>query len=182
MEDSRIIELYFARDERAIEETKLKYSRLLLSVAENILGERPLAEECESDTYLSAWNSIPPTRPTYFSAYLTKITRNFALNRLRGNRRNSPPEMNLILDEIAEIIPDEAGDIAEGIDLKDAMTDFVRSLDVTRRRIFIQRYFYMLSVKEIAIEQGLPLGTVKSILSRTRKMLYKHLTERGIYL
>lgn len=182
MEDSRIIELYFARDERAIEETKLKYSRLLLSVAENILGERPLAEECESDTYVSAWNSIPPTRPTYFSAYLTRITRNFALNRLRGNRRNSPPEMNLILDEIAEIIPDEAGDIAEGIDLKDAMTDFVRSLDVTRRRIFIQRYFYMLSVKEIAIEQGLPLGTVKSILSRTRKMLYKHLTERGIYL
>ena len=182
MEDSRIIELYFARDERAIEETKLKYSRLLLSVAENILGDRSLAEECESDTYLSAWNSIPPTLPTYFSAYLTRITRNFALNRLRGNRRNSPNEMNLILDEIAEIIPDEAGDVAESIDLRDAMTDFVRSLDVTRRRIFIQRYFYMLSVKESAIEQGLPLGTVKSILSRTRKMLYKHLTERGISL
>lgn len=180
MEDSRIIELYFARDERAIEETRLKYSRLLLSVADSILGDRLQAEECESDTYLSAWNSIPPTRPTYFSAYLTRITRNFALNRLRGKRRNSPPEMNLILDEIAEIIPDEAGDIAESIDIRDAMSDFVRGLDITRRRIFIQRYFYMLSVNEIAIEQGLPLGTVKSILSRTRKMLYKHLTERGI--
>ena len=98
MEDSRIIELYFARDERAIEETKLKYSRLLLSVADSILSDRSLAEECESDTYLRAWNSIPPTRPTYFSAYLTRIARNFALNRLRGNRRNSTPEMNLILD------------------------------------------------------------------------------------
>ena len=182
MEDSRIIELYFARDERAIEETKLKYSRLLLSVADSILSDRSLAEECESDTYLRAWNSIPPTRPTYFSAYLTRIARNFALNRLRGNRRNSTPEMNLILDEIAEIIPDKTGDIAESIDIKDAMNDFIRSLDATRRRIFIQRYFYMLSVKEIAIEQGIPVGTVKSILSRTRKMLYKHLTERGINL
>ena len=180
MEDTRIIELYFARDERAIEETKAKYGRLLYSIANRILGDAGESEECENDTYLSAWNSIPPTKPTYFTAYLTRITRNFALKRLRGHRRNSPSEMNLILDEIAEIIPDRTGDITESIDLKDAMTDFVRSLDVTRRRVFIQRYFYTLSIKEIAIEQGLPVGTVKSILSRTRKKLYEHLTERGI--
>ncbi len=180
VDDTRIIELYFARDERAIEETKAKYGRLLYSIANRILDDAGESEECESDTYLSVWNSIPPTRPSYFSAYITRITRNFALNRLRDNRRKSPPEMNLILDEIAEIIPDGTGDITESIDLRDTLTDFVRSLDVIKRRIFIQRYFYTLSIKEIAIENGLPMGTVKSILSRARKMLYKHLTEREI--
>lgn len=182
MDDSRIIELYFARDERAIEETRAKYGRLLLSVADNILGSRAESEECESDTYLRAWESIPPTRPTHFSAYLCRTARNLALNRLRLNKRHAPPEMTLIFEELAETLPDTATDPAESMDLRDAINDFVRGLEPTKRKIFIQRYFYMLSEKEISLELGIRVGTVKSTLSRTRNLLRNYLTERGIFV
>lgn len=182
MDDSRIIELFFARDERAIEETRAKYGRLLLSVADNILGNTTESEECENDTYLRAWDSIPPTRPRHFSAYLCKIVRNLAINRLRLNKRHAPPEMTLIYEEIAEALPDGAADPAESMDLRDAINDFVRGLEPTKRKIFIQRYFYMLSVREISRELGISAGTVKSTLSRTRNLLRTYLTERGIFV
>ena len=100
VDDKNIIDLYFARDEQAIAETQTKYGRLLLSVAMNILHSSPDSEECESDTYLRAWNAIPPTIPQILSAYLAKITRNLALNRLRDGRRRL--EAELVYEEIAE--------------------------------------------------------------------------------
>ena len=178
MDDSRIIELYFARDERAIEETKAKYGRLLSSVAFGILGSRADSEECESDTYIKAWNSIPPARPTSLSAYLSKIVRNLAINRYHSNKRKC--EMDLILDELSEVIPDTRRDLAEELDLKDALEGFVSKLDLTKRLIFLKRYFYMMSVMEIALDMHMSVGTVKSSLSRTRIALRKYLTERGI--
>ena len=90
MDDSKIIELYFARDERAITETRTSYGRLLMAVAMGILHDSIDSEECESDTYLKAWQTIPPTRPNYFSAFLTKITRNLAINRLRDRTQKHP--------------------------------------------------------------------------------------------
>ena len=180
MDDKRIIELFFARDERAIEETRASYGPLLRSVAMSILANRIDSEECESDTYFRAWNSIPPNSPKYLAAYLVKITRNLALNRMRDQRRRAPVKATLILDELAEIIPNDLGDPIEDIALRDAMRDFVGGLEVTKRRIFLQRYFYMRSVREIADDMDLSAGTVKSHLSRTRILLRDYLTERGI--
>ncbi len=180
MDDSRIIEMYFARDERAIEETKTKYGRLLSSVALKILGSISDADECESDTYMRAWQTIPPKRPTYLSAYLTKITRNLALNRLRCIKRHRPPEIGLIFEEIAETLPSEDTDMVDSIALREALSEFVRGLDAVRQRIFLQRYFYMLSVREISAELGISSGTIKSTLARMRAALREHLQKRGI--
>lgn len=182
VDDTKIIELYFARDERAIEETKVRYGRLLYSIANRILSDPGESEECENDTYLRTWNSIPPTRPRRLAAYLSKITRNLAINRLRSNLRKNPPEATLILDELAEMIPSTQGDISEQIDLRDAINEFLTELDSAKRKIFVQRYFYMCSIKEIAWETGMREGSVKSSLSRTRNSLRDFLTERGIVI
>ena len=181
LEDNRIISLYFDRNEQAIRETKLKYGRLVMSVAMDILKNRPDSEECESDTYIQTWNSIPPTRPTYFSAFLTKITRNLAINRLHENQRRGI-SAELIFEEMAEAIPDGCGDIADDIALRDAINDFLGSLDKTRRQVFVGRYFYMREVKEIARDLGITTGNVKVILYRVRAQLRKHLEERGIVI
>ena len=182
MDDNKIIELYFARDERAISETKASYGKLLLSIANGILGNMQDSEECENDTYLRTWNAIPPTRPVYFSAFLSKITRNVALNRLRENKQNPTLQAALIFEELSEALPDVAGDVTEDIVLRDALNSFIAGLDKTKRLIFIKRYFYMMSIKDVAYEADVTVGTAKVMLSRTRKMLRKHLTERGIVI
>ena len=180
MDDKRIIELFFARDEYAISLTKEKYGGYLMSLAFGILGDRQDAAECENETYLCAWNSIPPTNPRSLSAYLSKIIRNLSLNRLRSDRHRIPLKMTVILDELSEVIPDNREDIADTIDLRDAMKGFVEGLDPIRRKIFLKRYFYIMSVNEIADDMGMRTGTVKSTLHRTREELRKYLTERGI--
>ena len=180
MDDKMIIEMYFARDERALEETKLKYGRLLLSVASGILADGYDVEECESDTYLRAWESIPPNNPEYLSAYLARITRNLALNRLRSNKRREANEMKAILAELHESIPLIDAELSDRIDLRGALNEFIRELDPIRRTVFIQRYFYMMPIKSIANENGFSVGTVKSILSRARARLRRYLVKRGI--
>lgn len=182
MDDKSIIELYFARDERAIEETKLSYGRLLLSIARNILGDPIDSEECESDTYVRTWNSIPPTVPDIFSAYLAKITRNLAINRLRDNKRRGALQSELVFEEIEEALPATTGDATEDMELRDALNDFIEGLDKTKRKIFMKRYFFMRSVKEISAETGISQGAIKVSLSRMRKMLREHLESRGIVI
>ncbi len=182
MDDSKIIELYFARDESAIEQTKQSYGRLLLSVAMNILHDRIDSEECESDTYLRTWQAIPPTRPVHFSAFLTKITRNLAINRLRDNQRGKSLNAILVLDELAEAIPDTSGDITEDLALRDALDEFLGSLDSKKRQIFVRRYFYMYEMKEIARDMHVSVGSVKVLLLRLRRELRTYLMERGIVI
>lgn len=182
LEDSRIIELYFSRDEAAIDETQRSYGRLLISVAMNILRDSIDAEECETDTYVRAWDSIPPTRPTYLSAFLTKITRNLAINRLRDNKRRRPIDSVIILDELSEAIPETAGELSDQIALKDALDEFLGSLDATKRQIFVKRYFYMREIKDIAREMSITVTSVKVALCRTRRQLRTHLEERGIVI
>ena len=179
MDDSKIIEMYFARDEQAIEETKLKYGRLLISVARKILGSEDDSRQCESDTYLKTWNSIPPLRPRHFSAFLTKIARNTALTHLRDMKRHGPPELTLIAGELEEVVSD-GDELVDGVALREALSDFVMGLDTTRRRAFVQRYFYMMSHREIAFDLGLTVGTVRVMLFRTREALRNYLIERGI--
>ena len=180
MDDSRIIELYFARDERAVEETKASYGRLIYSVAFRILDSSSDSEECENDTYIRAWNSIPPARPTRLSAYLCKIARNLALNRLRDEKRVL--KIELIFDEIGEAIPDNQGEITEMIELRESISGFVNGLGKRQRRIFIKRYFYMQDVKEIAREMGMTRGSVSVALHRVRQELRDYLEERGIVI
>ncbi|MBO7195828.1 MAG: sigma-70 family RNA polymerase sigma factor [Clostridia bacterium] len=182
MDDNKIIELYFARDERAIEETRASYGRLIYSVAYNILTSAPDSEECENDTYLRTWESIPPTRPNIFSAYLSRISRNLALNRLRDEKRRRPLGTELIIDELAEALPDTAGDPIEEMELREALNGFLESLGKTARMIFVKRYFYMRQVKEIARELGISAGSVKITLWRVRKSLRDYLESRGIVI
>lgn len=180
MDDNRIIELFFCRDEQAIELTKSKYGRYLNTVAFNILGNRSASEECESDTYYRAWNSIPPARPVSMLAYLSKITRNLALDKLREEKRAQSLRATVILDEISEILPDTSADLVYDLDLKEIMRDFVRELDPTSRNIFLKRYFYMMTVREIAFDLGIREGSVKSSLFRTRQKLRDYLKRRGV--
>ena len=181
MEDKQIIELYFARDERAIEETRTSYGRLILSVAMSVLRCRPDAEECENDTYLRTWESIPPTRPTYFSAYLSKIARNLAINTLRDKNRHNPPT-EWIFDEIAEALPATEGDPTEDMEIRDALNNFIGGLSKTKRIIFVKRYFYMKTNREISKELDIPFTSVKVILHRLRKELRDYLESRGIVI
>ena len=182
MDDSRIIELYFARDERAIEETKASYGRLIYSVALAILDSRSDSEECENDTYIRTWESIPPTRPTYFSAFLSKVARNLALNRLRRESSRAPLGTELIYEEMAEVLPDSVGDITEDIELRDAINDFLSSLNKTKRQIFMKRYFYMRDIRTIAREMGVTVSGVKVTLHRVRNELRDFLESRGIVI
>lgn len=180
MDDNKIISLYFARDEQAIEETKLKYGKLLRYIAKGILGNLTEAEECENDTYFRAWDSIPPNHPFYFSAYLCRIVRNISINRLKSNNRRNDREVSFIFNEISEVGRIGDCEIVDDMELKEAMNSFVRNLDPVRRKIFLQRYFYMMSISDISAETGIGVGTVKSILSRTRAQLRDYLTKRGI--
>lgn len=182
MDDNKIIELYFARDERAIEETRDSYGRLIYSVAYAILESHTDSEECENDTYLRAWDSIPPTHPNYFSAFLSKISRNLAISRLRDNNRRAPLGTELIYEELSEVLPDVVGDITEDIELRDAINEFLSSLSKTKRQIFMKRYFYMREVRTIAREMGVTVGSIKVSLHRVRKELRDFLESRGIVI
>lgn len=182
MDDNRIIELYFARDERAIDETKASYGRLIYSIANGILTSPYDSEECENDTYLRTWDSIPPTRPSIFSAYLSKIARNLALNRLRDIKRRRPLGAEMIFDEIAHAIPTSSGDVVDEIELRDALNGFLESLDKTKRQIFVKRYFYMRGIGQIAREMGITSGSVKVCLYRVRLSLREYLESKGIVI
>lgn len=181
MDDRNIIELYFARDERAISETKASYGRLIYSVAMSILRSQPDSEECENDTYLRTWESIPPSRPTHFSAYLTKITRNLAINTLRDRDRHNVG-VDLIFEEIQEALPDTEGDLTEDMELRDALDGFLSGMPKTKRQIFVKRYFYMKSIKEISRDMSISQASVKVVLWRARKELRDYLESRGIVI
>ena len=181
MDDKRIIELYFVRDERAIAETSEKYGKLLYHVAYTILHSDADSEECVDDTYMKTWQTIPPERPTYFSAFLTKITRNLSINRYVQNRARGKMLMTeAVFDEIEECIPDNSAPISEDVAIRDALNSFLASLREKPRIIFVKRYFYMMSLSKIANETGTSVSNVKVSLMRTREKLKTHLEKAGI--
>lgn len=186
MTDESIIALYFERNEDAIRETKTKYSRYLTKVAQNIVESREDAEECENSTYLAAWNSIPPIRPTSLSAYLSKIIRNFALQKLRSQKREKRGggEGILSLDELSECIP--ASSIWEENlteeKLGKIISAFLANLPDREQRLFICRYFYCDSIAALSQNFGMKESRVKVTLMRTREKLAKYLTEKGVLL
>lgn len=184
MEDSTIVGLFFERDERAISETASKYGRYLRAVAYNILRCEGDAEEIVNDTYLGAWNSIPPQRPESLSGYLGKIARQLSIRRLRDKNagKRGGGEATLAIDELADCVTDghTIDDELESAAISRAIDAFLRTLGDTERRVFIRRYFYCDSVRDVAARFGFRESRVKMMLHRTRKKLAVWLTKEGI--
>lgn len=178
MDDNKIIELYYARSERAIAETKEKYGRYCFSIALRILCSDHDAEECENDTYLKVWESVPPAKPVRLKPYVGRIARNLALNRYAYNTAKKRDKR---LEEIANELP--LGDCSQPCDesaLKDVIDRFLAALPARNRVIFLRRYWYCCTVREIAAAAKLTENNVKVILHRTCEKLKKFLIKEGI--
>ena len=182
MDDSKIVDLFWERSEEAILRSDEKYGRYCRGIAQNILGSPEDSEECVNDTWIKAWESIPPNRPSRLSAFLGRITRNLAINRYHSQRaakRDCP--MEIVLDEAAEIIPDTAeGSLSDELALRDAVNSFLDGLPRATRIVFLRRYWYMCGISDIARDMGFSESNVKVMLHRTRKRLKEHLEKRGI--
>lgn len=184
MEDDRILDLYFDRDQSAISETAEKYGKYCFSIAYNILNCREDAEESVSDTYLSAWNLIPPRRPTVFSAFLAKITRHLSIDawRRRTAGKRGGGETQLALDELECFATNglTAEDACQRKELLHALNKALAALPETERTVFLCRYFYVDSNAQIAERFGFTEGKVKSMLHRTRIKLFNKLHQEGL--
>ncbi|MGL4374196.1 MAG: RNA polymerase sigma factor [Turicibacter sp.] len=183
MEDEQIIELYIARSELAIIESKNKFGRFCKTIAFNILSNKSDAEECENDTYLAAWNTIPPTRPDKLSAFLGRLTRNIALSKYDYNTAQKRyGKFDLILDELEELVSDgesiEA--IYDALQTSKAISNFLRKINEENRVLFVRRYWYCESIADLAKRYGISESKVKSSLYRTRKKLKHYLQGEGI--
>ena len=183
LDDESIIELYWQRDEKAIEETDLKYRKYLFSVAYNLLYERLDCEECLNDTYLGAWNAIPPTRPNALKAFLTVIVRRIAIKRYRRNlkKSNVPSELTVSLSELEDIIVGDE-DIASDFDadrLGRVISDFVRSLSERRQFIFVARYYAAEPIDSIANNLRLSRSMINKELAAIRTALKEKLESEG---
>lgn len=183
MEDSRIVDLYWARDERAIAETQTKYARYLLTIAYNIVFDNEDSEECVNDTYMRAWNAMPDDRPEMLSTYLGKFTRNLAIDvyRKKNSMKRKDSEYALSIDELDECISG-GNTVEEEIDrglLTKAINEFLRSRSEEKRNIFIARYFYCDPTKTIAEKAGMKEVTVRSVLLREREALKEYLRKEG---
>lgn len=186
MDEKQIIDLYWARSERAIDETARKYGKFCHCIAYNILAKHQDSEECVNDTYLNAWNAIPPKRPNKLSAFLGKITRNLALKtyeRYTAEKRGGG-QVVLALEELAECIPDP-NTVERMVDnriLADKLNVFLSQLPGEARRIFLRRYWNLNTVREIAEVYGISESKVKMSLMRTRGKLRSFLEQEGIEL
>lgn len=185
LEDKEIIEFYLQRKDCAIEYSKEKYGNYCFSIAKHILNNSEDAEECVQDTWLSAWNSIPPNIPDVLRLFFAGITRNLSINRFKilTAKKRGGGEINAVLEELAECISDES-DIEDDViaeELKITIKHFINSLSEKESNLFIRRYFFAESIKEIAERYNLTPNNVTVILSRTRKKLKKHLEEEGYF-
>ncbi len=182
MDDGEIIKLYLNRNETAISETEKKYGRLCISVANKILDSIEDSEECVNDAYLKLWNTIPPTEPKSLKGYLCKITRNLALMRLRYNNCNKrSSELAVSLSELEEVLPDNRiNTSADDESIGSAVSEFLKKQRPVVRKVFVLKYLYFYTQKEIAEIYSFSEGKVNSMLCRTRKKLREYLVKEGI--
>ncbi len=183
MSDEEIVSLYWDRDEKAIDITDRKYGRHLYTIAYNILRDHPDSEECLNDTYLGAWNSIPPNRPTAFFAFLSKITRNTAIRKFRhaSASKRIPSELTVSLDELDDCLPFEASEEEKYLvrRLAEILNSYLRSLSDRQVFIFVCRYYYYDTVASIAKMLGLSENTILRDLAKIRKGLKEYLDKEG---
>ena len=182
MEDHQIIELYWQKNADAISETAGKYGAYCFAIAENILHNAEDSEECVNDTWLRAWNAIPPQRPDALRVFLAKITRNLAFNRFnaRNAEKRGGGEIALVLDELGDCLGGaDAETEYEAKELRRCVRLFVRSLPERDGNVLARRYFFAEPVADIAKRYGLSENNVMVILSRTRRKLKAHLMKEG---
>jgi len=184
MEDSRIIDLYWQRSEEAIRETDAKYGSYCHAIAYRILRDGEDARECVNDTWLGAWNAMPPHRPTVLSTFLGKITRRVSINlwNCKHADRRGGGELPLALAELEACIPhgDSPEQVLEERELSRLLSRFVLELPVMQRRVFLRRYWYLDSIEDIGRKTGFSRSKVKSMLHRTRQKLRIYLEKEGV--
>lgn len=184
MDDNKIIDLYWARSQQAIEESERKYGPYCHTIARRILEHHEDAEECVNDTWLRAWNAMPPQRPGILSAFFGKLTRNLSLDRWRRNQaaKRGGSQVEVALHELEDCLPDrrtpderlEAGETAAVI------SAFLRRQPELDRKLFVRRYFYLEPLAELASQFGMGQGQVKSKLHRMRQRLKQELEREGV--
>lgn len=184
MEDRQIIALFWDRSEKAISETDHKYGRYCHYIANHILQNEEDAAECVNDTYLRAWNAIPPQRPNHLRTFLGKIVRNLALNRWeqKSAEKRGAGQIPQVLEELSECLSsgDSTEQIIDQIVLRDLLNEFLASLKPDARKIFVRRYWYMSSIQEIATAYGMTESKVTVTLCRTRQKLARLLEKEGM--
>ena len=187
MEDDAIVTLYWQRDEEALRASSEKYGSRLRQLAQRILADAHDAEECENDTYLAAWNSIPPHEPrSYLFAFLARITRHLSLDRCRGREREKRGGRRVaaLTEELLQCLP--GGETPEeALDLQtlgERISDFLQTLPAEKRNLFLRRYWYCDSILDIARRYGLSESKVKSSLSRSRRALREALRKEGYHV
>ena len=183
MDDEKIVELYWKRDEKAIKETDFKYKKYLFSIAYHIVHDRLDSEECLNDTYLGAWNAIPPSKPNVLKAFLTGIARRIAIKRYHSKLRQSviPSEMTVSLSELEDFVADDE-DIDTDFDaerLGRVISDFVRSLSERKQFIFMSRYYVADAIDTIASDLSLSRSMVNKELAAIRSALKEKLESEG---
>lgn len=183
MDDEGILQLYTERSERALELTEEKYRGLIFSVAFHILRDAHDSEECVNDVLLKAWETLPHGGVKNLGAYLTKLARNAAIDRLkyRSAGKRSAGETALIFDELEECIPSPQGgeEFADELSVRDLLAGFISGLRGEERGVFLDRYFYAMTISEIAKKRGVSEGKIAMRLHRTRKKLQKLLRKEG---
>lgn len=184
MDDEQIVDLYWERSESAIKETEKKYGRYCHYIAYQILQNDEDAKEVENDTYLKAWQTIPPKRPTALKPYVGMISRHLAFDMYEAQHTQKRGQIPLVLDELAECLPGEgdAWDVVSGIALRDSLNAFLRGLPLKTRNIFLRRYWYASSLAEIATAYAMKESTVGMLLLRTRNKLRGYLEKEGFNL
>ena len=184
MDDHQIIDLYWNRSQEALTATAEKYGRYCQAIACRILGSREDGEECVNDAYLRAWNAIPPQRPDSLAAFLGAVTRNLALDRYRSAaaEKRGAGQTALVLEELEHCCPTPGrpSRLDDELALTDALGRFLASLPPPTRVIFLRRYWYFSTVKEIAASCRISEGKVKMTLMRTRRKLKAYLEKEEI--
>lgn len=185
IEDEKIVELFFARSEQAIQELDIKYGKVCRKISYNIVNNRQDAEECVNDTYLGAWNAIPPAKPDPLQAYICKIVRNISLKlyyRKKSAKRNSVYE--IAMQELEDYLsaPNTVEVEIEARELAEIIDSFLETLTVENRVIFMRRYAYMDTYSDIAARVGLSENNVAVRLNRIRQKMKQYLIEREIFI
>ncbi|MBR1723447.1 MAG: sigma-70 family RNA polymerase sigma factor [Ruminococcus sp.] len=180
LEDNQIVEMYFMRDQQAITQTDIKYGALCRSISVRIVTDTRDAEECVSDTYMHAWNSIPPQRPQSLAAFLGRIVRNLSLDCYRKKNAQKRSCECVSLDELSECVPDTR-DEQPNTELTQAINEFLEKLPQEQRMYFMRRYYLGEPLNEIAERYGVNAKNLGVTMHRLRERLKKHLIASGVY-
>ena len=184
MTEDNLLQLFQARDERALKVAEQQYGKLCRTMAYRILGDRQDAEECANDVLMKLWNTIPPAAPRSLTAYISGITRNHALNMLtaKNAEKRGGKHLEAALEELSPYLRSDSDpeESLGSISLQDAISRFLRTLPYETRMIFLARYYAMQPIREIAAEHSSTVGRVKMILKRTKEKLRAFLSEEGL--